>query len=53
MREIAKECKINWELKKSEIEKMEKIKMSEQSYYQGELKNGRMNGFGKLIVHSG
>ena len=52
-REVAEEFKMNWEKKKEEIEKMERIKMDEIRDYQGELKNGKKNGFGIMFWTSG
>ena len=52
-REVAEEYKMQWEKKKEEIGKMERIKIDEERAYQGELKNGKRNGFGILFFTSG
>ena len=52
-KEQMEKWKGNWEKKKEEIGKMKKIKVDGEKDYQGEFKNGKSNGFGILIAHSG
>ena len=53
MKEEMEAWKVNWEKKKGEIEEKEKIKINEEKEYQGELENGKRNGFGIIFIHSG
>ena len=48
-----KKWKVNWEYKKKEILKMERVRINEEKEYQGEWLDGKREGFGIMFWVNG